>query len=380
MLAPLAAAIAVSAAFEGGSIGKVETVAPDYLRCAVKGQADQNGRNRQANWYYFKLENLPRGEVTLELTDLVGEYNFKPGTHAVTRNTRPVFSYDDETWRHFADDRVSWDEKQVRLTLRFTPERPVMWIAHVEPYTARRLNKLLADTSPRLKRESIGRTVRGRDIPLLTIGRGTRTIWLMARQHAWETGTSFAADGAVRYLVSDDPWAVRLRQEATVKVLPMFDPDGVAEGAVRFNANGFDNNRNWDAVDPRLMPEIAAAKAAITGRIDIFLTLHNTESTDYVEGPVAAHGAVARALVERLRSLANFFDPASPRDSMRAPIDKGRATVNQQLFRERNVPAFLLELMVERHPILGRPRTARDFSEFGAGLARALIYASGAAR
>jgi hypothetical protein len=52
-----------------------------------------------------------------------------------------------------------------------------------------------------------------------------------------------------------------------------------------------------------------------------------------------------------------------------------KRTVNQNLFAERKVPAFLMELMVERHPKLGRLRTAQDFSEFGAGLAKCLAAA-----
>jgi hypothetical protein len=59
----------------------------------------------------------------------------------------------------------------------------------------------------------------------------------------------------------------------------------------------------------------------------------------------------------------------------RSPIDKGRMTVNQDLFAERKVPAFLMELMVERHPGIGRLRTAQDFSDFGAGLAKCLAAA-----
>ena len=63
---------------------------------------------------------------------------------------------------------------------------------------------------------------------------------------------------------------------------------------MRFNANGYDLNRNWDTVDPRRMPEIAAQRKAILDwvdsgrRIDFFLTLHNTESEDYVAGPLSA--------------------------------------------------------------------------------------------
>lgn len=108
----MVAAITVSTCFASGNIGRVEHLAPNYLRCAVKGQSDQNGRNRQANRYYFRLGNLPQTEVRMDLGDLVGEYNFHPGTHSVTRNTQPVFSYDDRTWAHFTKDQLSWNHRR----------------------------------------------------------------------------------------------------------------------------------------------------------------------------------------------------------------------------------------------------------------------------
>src|SRR5687767_7818486 len=66
--------------FEGGSLGKVETLAPNQFRCYVEGQHDEHARNRQANWYYFSMEGVQDREVTLKLTDFVGEYNGKPGS------------------------------------------------------------------------------------------------------------------------------------------------------------------------------------------------------------------------------------------------------------------------------------------------------------
>ena len=377
----LAAAIVVSAGFEAGSIGRVETIAPDHLHCAVRGQADQNGRNRQANWYYFRLDHLPRREVRIDFTDLVGEYNFRPGAHAVTRNTHPVFSYDNRNWQHFDASQTSWDEQAVQLTIRFTPTARTMWIAHMTTYGKRELDRLLAIRSPYLRRETAGSTVHHRSIPLLVLtdrsvpDAGKKTVWLMARQHAWETGTSWVADGAVRFLLSNDPEAARIRRATIFRVIPLFDMDGAAEGAVRFNANGYDNNRNWDTAEAATMPEIDSVRRTILAApLDVFLAMHNTESSDYVEGATAdpAVQPVAARLVAGLRRLTSFHDPASPRNSMAAPIDRGRYTVNQYLYMQRKVPAFLMEMMVERHPDLKRPRTEQDFRDFGAGVAKSL--------
>jgi hypothetical protein len=44
--------------------------------------------------------------------------------------------------------------------------------------------------------------------------------------------------------------------------------------------------------------------------------------------------------------------------------------VTQALFYERQIPAFLMELMVEHSPKLRRPPTIEDRREFGAALVR----------
>src|SRR4030095_6113124 len=96
---------------------------------------------------------------------------------------------------------------------------------------------------------------------------GTKNvIWLMFRQHAWETGSSWAGEGAIRFLLSKE--AESIRHEAKFKIFPMADPEGVRRGNVRFNAAGFDLNRNWDVDDPVKMPEIAAQKQAILKWVD----------------------------------------------------------------------------------------------------------------
>lgn len=392
MLAFALTVITIATSFEGGNLGRVEQLAPNHLRCAVKGQADQNHRNRQANWYYFRLDHLPQQEIQIDFVDLAGEYNFRPGNRAVDSNTRPFFSYDNRTWTHFGDGQTSWDDKEVRLTLRFKPTGPTMWIAHMVPYVKRDLDRLLSKDNPCLTRETVGTSVHGRDIPLLTItdpavpADNKRVIWLMTRQHAWETGTSWVTEGAVRFLLSNNPEAARIRRTSIFKIVPMFDPDGVAVEAVRFNANGYDNNRNWDSFDAKFMPEIAAVRRAVLAwldaghRLDMFLAIHNENTNDYVKGPLKAGGphvdALAKDFVDRLRATTSFYDPSSPRDSFGTePIAKGRMTVVQDLFTERKVAAFLMELMVERHPQLGRPRTAEDFISFGSGLAKCLADA-----
>jgi len=274
------------------------------------------------------------------------------------------------------------------LRLRLTPERSPIWIAHIPPYTTQDLDRLLADVagSPLVTKRVIGKTPEGRDLLLLTVNdvrrpdEGKRSIWLMFRQHSWEAGSSWVGEGAIRALTSGRPGIGRLLRTATFKILPMCDPDGVARGGVRFNANGYDLNRNWDNVIPKLMPEIAAEKKAIYDWLDaghtieFFLTVHNTETAEYIDGPPFPTDPQMPELTTRffhmLRDFTDFAPTRPPRESATTTVPgrRGSMTVVQALAQERNIPAYLMELAIARNPKLRRFPTIEDRLKFGAQL------------
>jgi hypothetical protein len=177
------------------------------IRCGVKGESDQDGRNRQANWYYFRVDGGKGQALTIDLIDLPGEYNYRPNRGAVRGDTLPWYSEDNRRWQQIEAAEYQADAPLLRI--RLTPRANRIWIAHVPPYTNQHLQRLLREfkTHPALHRQVVGKTVQGREMILLTI---------------------------------------------TDERAP----------AARFNANGFDLNRNWDAVNEAKMPEIAAQRTA----------------------------------------------------------------------------------------------------------------------
>jgi hypothetical protein len=132
------------------------------------------------------------------------------------------------------------------------------------------------------------------------------------------------------------------------------------------------------------MPEIAAQHSAVKSwleagrRVDFFLTVHNTETGEYIEG-----SAKHRELVDRFRrnlTAASSFEETrdQPQDapSSSTPGMKGRMTVNQGLYADFGIAAMLMETRVSRHPKLGgRFRTIEDWRAFGAGIVRAAAAA-----
>ena len=383
------AAITFHADFEGGSLGKVDTVSPTHYRLHVLGEVDQDKRNRQASWYYFRIDGARGQDLTLDLVDLPGEYNYKPNKGAIVSETRPFFSVDDKTWTTL--ESTSYDTAEPHLRLKIRPTADRFWIAHTPPYTTQHLNALLTSLkgNPHLSRQVVGKTVGGRDMPLLTItDRGQvgtkKVIWILFRQHAWESGSSWAGEGAIRFLTSSDPAAVRIRQQAAFKIFPMCDPDGVIRGGVRFNANGYDLNRNWDLVDPKKMPEIAAQRQAILdwvdhgGRADMLLTLHNDEGPEYIGGPPGQEHLPLLERFSKLIEASPVFQQnrkASLAETSTTAGKPGRMSFPQGMYHDRKLPAFLIELRCFLHPELGHEPNIPDRLRFGRDLVQAMASA-----
>lgn len=371
--------------FEGGSLGKVEVIGTNQWRCFLTGESDSENRNRQVSWYYFQMAGVKGQALDIVLSDLEGEYNYKAGSHSITSESRPVISYDNIHWRHLTGSEVEWDEDKIELVLRFKSEMDTVWIAHQAPYTTANLKNLLDDLKPQpnVVIENIGKTADGREIPMVTITNeavpltNKKVVFLMGRQHSWESGTSYVVDEALRYLLSDE--AALLRDQIVFKIIPMADPDGVARGGVRFNKHGHDLNRNWDFVKPEEMPEIAAEKKVIKdwleegNPIDLFLTLHNTEAQDYIEGPSLPIGS--RFYTEMIRSTSFESDSLRIMPLSTTIGQPGRMTVYQALWAELKIPAFLMELKVEGVDKLQRRRTIEDWRALGEGLVKSLAHA-----
>ena len=298
------------------------------------------------------------------------------------------------SWADRLRSSAEYQPETPLLRIRLTPHAHKLWIAHVPPYANQQLQRLLGafKQHPALRQQVVGKTVQGRAILLLTItderapAAPKKVIWLMFRQHSWEAGSSWAGEGALRFLLSADPVATQIRRTTIFKIFPLCDPDGVARGGVRFNAHGFDLNRNWDAVDETKMPEIAAQRRAILAwvdagqRVDLFLSLHNTETAEYLEGPpdTDAQARGYRALTERLFKLlseSQTFAPTRPpqvAEASTTPGQPGRMTVIQGLYKDRQLPAFLIEQRITKHPKLGHQPTPEDRQRFGADLVRVM--------
>lgn len=211
--------------------------------------------NRAAGHFHFLLEGEAGSQLTLEFKNLDNVWNGQPGSVARELKTA-VISQDGREWKPVPLE--SLPENRVRLNLRMSGPR--LYVARVEPYRLSDLDRRLASigTNPLVNIEPIGRTVEGRRLEIVRIGnpRAPYRVFIRARAHPWEAGSSWVAEGLVRRLLQADARARQYLDRYCVYLLPMANKDGVARGRTRFNLRGKDLNRDWDKpADPQLAPE-----------------------------------------------------------------------------------------------------------------------------
>jgi hypothetical protein len=94
---------------------------------------------------------------------------------------------------------------------------------------------------------SAGQSGEGRELLYATVGSGPTTFWLQARIHGNELHSTEAVLQILDLLASGSPAARTIRQNLTVIVIPMYNPDG-AEANIRQSTtpNRIDLNRDWE--------------------------------------------------------------------------------------------------------------------------------------
>jgi predicted deacylase len=114
----------------------------------------------------------------------------------------------------------------------------------------RQLDGLLAYDQAHEKRmtlTSLGKSVRGRNLWMVTLGAGgPKRILYLCRQHGHEPASTEAALAFINELVKADAATLPASslKQVTVYVVPMANPDG-AEAFLRHNAHNVDLNRDW---------------------------------------------------------------------------------------------------------------------------------------
>ncbi|GAB2792272.1 M14-type cytosolic carboxypeptidase [Rhabdobacter roseus] len=273
-----AKSIKVRQDFPGGG-GVMERI--DEVRRAIRFRAhNEQGGGWGQVWWYFQVDGLTPGTlITLELN-----YGHPPGSGVAPQ---AYFSTDQKTWQLTAAGQEAADGPTQLMVYNQRVLSARMWFAYNLPYLPEHLHELRTLAEKSGTAASVYDLCRSRNHrPVLALrlaetpraGTQRYGIWLQARAHAFESGTSWVLHELARWLMSSDPEARQLRACADLTLVPIVDVDGVVEGRTGKNQPPYDHNRGWDESASH-WPEVRAIQAQLTeltrqNALDLFIDIH----------------------------------------------------------------------------------------------------------
>ncbi|MBC7004041.1 carboxypeptidase family protein [Photobacterium sp. BZF1] len=260
--------------FESGNIHIVSADSPDNIQLTIPA----DNQSEISQWFHFRLESEPQQQHQFSILNLA-----KSAYPEGWQDYDVVASYDREEWF-----RIPAEFDGDTLSFKVIPEYGSMYFAYFAPYSYDRHQDLLhqAQSQFNCKLETLGSTLDGNDMSLLTIGEpadGKKDIWIIGRQHPGETMAEWFIEGLLQRLLDDtDTVAKALLDKAVFHIVPNMNPDGSIRGHLRTNSIGVNLNREWQTPSMDKSPEVFLVRERMlaTG-VDMFLDIHGDEAIPY---------------------------------------------------------------------------------------------------
>ncbi len=241
----------INAAFDSGNI-IVNAIEGTSATLEIRKDADSDF----FQWFHFRVSGAKGTAVTLNITN--GADSAYPGGW-------PGYA------ARYSDDREDWRCAETRyadgvLTISHTPAQDSVWFAYFAPYSMERHHDLVARIAGAegVSLVELGQSIEGQPIDCLEMGTGPAQVWLYARQHPGESMAEWWMEGALEMLADpDDAAAKKLRQKASLHIIPNMNPDGSCRGHLRTNAKGVNLNREWAEPTAARSPEVLCVRNAM---------------------------------------------------------------------------------------------------------------------
>jgi hypothetical protein len=226
---PVAGELAMKSDFENGN-GLLKEVDSQNGRIVFSPNRIRESRNI---WWHVHLTGLEKGK---QMEIVVADQD------AIGGASHPVYSYDRKTWHRFA---------QVSSPFRQVFKNESVWIARNIPYTYSDSLALVDKMKGRehVTASDLCTSEAGRPVKMLRITDANtpdgakKSVWIQARQHAFESHSSHVAEAFAWWMVGEE--AAELRRQCIVYIIPIMDVDSVFEGAAGKDQKPVDFNRTW---------------------------------------------------------------------------------------------------------------------------------------
>ncbi|MBT8316316.1 MAG: hypothetical protein HKP59_01680 [Lutibacter sp.] len=182
--------------------------------------------------------------------------------------------------------------------------------------------------------KAIGKSVQGRDLPMLDIYIGDAEskdiVVLLSRQHPPEVTGFMAFQSFLETLLQDSELSKSFFSKYRLLVFPIVNPDGVDLGHWRHNANGIDLNRDWGNYR---QPEVKAVTKTIVkaskkskGKVVLGIDFHSTQEDLYYTSHTLEGTTIPNFYDDWFSKIDATFPNYTPneiRDDSTQPVSKG---------------------------------------------------------
>ncbi len=293
-------------------------------------------------WYGFKVVSDKKKTINVYL-------NYTYASHRYW----PKVSRDGLRWRTLEARKIKKYRKGRKVRLRLSVDSKPLWVSAQEILNNRQYdlwNRHMA-RKDFVNLFVMGKSVQGRPVyKLETTGKWDKgkpaNVVLVGRQHPPEVTGALAMMPFVETILSDSILARRFREAFRIIIVPNLNPDGVAGGNWRTNANGVDLNRDWG---PFTQPETQLMRTELDrfrsdkdGKLRFMLDFHSTyENLIYTQSRddslYTANFALHwyDAIKKRLPDISFEHEP---RHNRKLPTSKG------YVYKTFGVPAITYEM------------------------------------
>ena len=293
--------IEFDSSFECGNLDKVVRVSNSEYDLYMRSDTKTYGNYK---WFYFKITNKSEDQ-TVRLNIV----NFKELHSLFSEGQKPMVKHNKHPWEilhspvSYRPSKLNKIVKQgtyYQLSFEILLKRDdIYYISTTIPYSFSDLHNFF-DATPELCVGSLGKSLSGINIPLITITNPStfgskkpkKYIIVQARQHPSETVSSFLMQYFIEFLISGTKEAQKLLSKYIFKIIPMVNIDGVTIGNARMSFSGDDLNRKFAEPDLVLHPEILAIKRMVENckndaGVFMFLDLHghSKKKGSFMYGP-----------------------------------------------------------------------------------------------
>ena len=294
--------ISITDNFDGGNIEFLQATSNEggnLLQVTLRIKPDMfTELEQKAHFQYFAFRSTVNdltasdGTLVKYVIENAGEASYS----VAWKGTTIFFSNnmsDTNSWRRKLDTQYEGETGKLTWTHKHTKTGPV-YFCYFPPFSYNQHLDLVSKSAEYGKVFSLGKTLEGREIDCISVGKGERVCWIVHRQHPGEPMAEYFAEGLLTRLLGLDSngevdgLVCDVLKKYSFYIVPCMCPDGAVRGALRTNAAGANLNREWansgDYKAPSLerSPEVYAvlSKMEETG-VDVFVDVHGDEELPY---------------------------------------------------------------------------------------------------